>query len=558
MSAATIEATACAGAAFAYNGISIPAGTTQTFKYANQFGCDSVVTVAVTALPHSAYTLDVSACEGSTYVFEGVGIPAGTAQVFTLTNAVGCDSTVTVNVAAWPHSADILSVQVCAGESYVYDGIAIPAGSAQTFTLQNQWGCDSVLTVSVGALPVYSSTLQLSACEGASVVFDGEVIPAGDMRSFAYQTISGCDSVILVQVAALPHAPPTLLAVKVCPGETFTYLGDQIAAGETRVYAFLNAYQCDSMVTISVGEASVDFQTIDVRVCPGEVFLFDNTPVAPGETRQFIYQTTEGCDSIISVTVGAWPAVAPAAQTLRSCPNSATGSLNASASSGGSPPLAFSLNGGGFQSNPVFEGLAPGDYVLSVEDLNGCIASTPARIEARAPLQVRLEDQTLSCESGEVVLRPQVSGDQSGLTLRWSTGASGFQIKASEAGVYWVEATNVCETQRAEAQVGWEDMGDRKFVYVPNVFKPKALLPDNHVFRPLFADGVEALDYRFEVYDRWGELLFRSTLVGEGWPGPFRDQSMQPGVFVWLMEARVNYCGRVIPIQAYGDVTIVD
>ena len=558
LNASAIQASACEGAAYMHYGVGVPAGTAQTFTYLNQFGCDSVVTVTVAALAHTAFSLDVSACDGSTYIFEGVSIPAGTTQIFTLTNAVGCDSIVTVNVAALPHSQETLFVQACAGETYDCNGIAIPAGNAQTFVLQNQWGCDSMLTVSVAALPVYASTLQLTACEGETIVFDGQTIPAGGSQIFSYQTASGCDSVIQVQVVALPLPVPTLLAVKVCPGDTYAYLGDQIAIGETRVYTLQGANQCDSVVTVSVSQASASFQTLDVRVCPGEVFVFDNTPVAPGETRQFVYQTSEGCDSVISVTVGAWPTITPAALSVRSCPNSPTGSLDASQSSGGTPPLSFALNGGVFQANPLFEGLPPGNYILSVEDLNGCVASVPAFVEARAPLKVSLEDQILGCETGEVVLRPQVSGDQSGLALSWSTGATGFQIKVIEAGTYWVEATNVCETRRAEAQVSWEAMGDRKFVYVPNVFKPKALLPANDVFRPLFANGVEVLSYRFEVYDRWGELLFRSARVGEGWPGPFREQSMQPGVFVWLLDAQVSYCGRIIPIRAYGDVTIVD
>lgn len=39
----------------------------------------------------------------------------------------------------------------------------------------------------------------------------------------------------------------------------------------------------------------------------------------------------------------------------------------------GTPPYQFSINGAPFQASPVFPGLANGDYVVVVEDLNGCL-----------------------------------------------------------------------------------------------------------------------------------------------------------------------------------------
>ncbi|MEZ4931926.1 MAG: hypothetical protein R2788_07390 [Saprospiraceae bacterium] len=43
----------------------------------------------------------------------------------------------------------------CAGKSAMYNGTAVPAGGSQVFTLQNADGCDSTVTVSSGCFTAY-------------------------------------------------------------------------------------------------------------------------------------------------------------------------------------------------------------------------------------------------------------------------------------------------------------------------------------------------------------------------------------------------------------------
>ena len=46
----------------------------------------------------------------------------------------------------------------------------------------------------------------------------------------------------------------------------------------------------------------------------------------------------------------------------------------------------------------------------------------------------------------------------------------------------------------------------------------------------------------FRVYDRWGEMIYEAANfafndANTGWDGNFRSQPMDPGVFVWVLEA---------------------
>ncbi len=96
---------------------------------------------------------------------------------------------------------------------------------------------------------------------------------------------------------------------------------------------------------------------------------------------------------------------------------------------------------------------------------------------------------------------------------------------------------------------------------MPNAFKPltegatggaySLSDPSNHVFHPLH-EGVE--DYKLEVFNRWGELIFMSEDLWVGWDGYHRGTLVPVGVYVYKVKAR---CATGEVIEKTGDVTLV-
>ncbi len=70
--------------------------------------------------------------------------------------------------------------------------------------------------------------------------------------------------------------------------------------------------------------------------------------------------------------------------------------------------------------------------------------------------------------------------------------------------------------------------------YVPNAIMPYGV---NRVFRPVavFAgpDG-----YALQVYNRWGQLVFETTDLSQGWDGTFNGKLVESGVYVYLIRFR--------------------
>lgn len=80
---------------------------------------------------------------------------------------------------------------------------------------------------------------------------------------------------------------------------------------------------------------------------------------------------------------------------------------------------------------------------------------------------------------------------------------------------------------------------DELIYYVPNTFTPNGD-EHNNVFNPVFVCGYDPLEYKFEVYNRWGELVFSSQDSQTGWDGTYNGAPAQEGVFGWKLEYKAE------------------
>ncbi len=95
------------------------------------------------------------------------------------------------------------------------------------------------------------------------------------------------------------------------------------------------------------------------------------------------------------------------------------------------------------------------------------------------------------------------------------------------------------------------------FIYVPNAFTPDQ---DglNEEFKPIVG-GSNILNYTFQVFDRWGELLFETNNRNEAWIGDVRsgDYYVKEEVYVWQVLVRYLSNGDVQTERIRGHVTVL-
>jgi gliding motility-associated-like protein len=109
----------------------------------------------------------------------------------------------------------------------------------------------------------------------------------------------------------------------------------------------------------------------------------------------------------------------------------------------------------------------------------------------------------------------------------------------SEGGVYDVmlHVTNEFGCVDSTTIEGAVTAISKGFLKFPNAFKPR---PDggsanrasetNNIFKPVYRD-VDT--YNMQVYNRWGQLIFESNDIDEGWNGIYKGQLAPQAVYVW-------------------------
>jgi gliding motility-associated-like protein len=78
-------------------------------------------------------------------------------------------------------------------------------------------------------------------------------------------------------------------------------------------------------------------------------------------------------------------------------------------------------------------------------------------------------------------------------------------------------------------------------IFVPNAFTPGSAT--NNIFRPI-AVGIAALQY-FQVYNRWGQIVYTTTSIGQGWDGYVNGKLQETGSYIWIAKATA-YTGKII------------
>ena len=201
--------------------------------------------------------------------------------------------------------------------------------------------------------------------------------------------------------------------------------------------------------------------------------------------------------------------------------------------------LSNNLNG--FQE--VFNATGCYDLTLTVVAANGCIATNTVAdavcIVAGPTASFTSSTPEIDFETGSITFtNTSINEDQ----VLWEFG-DGTQstitdpthfYTAQTYGSYDVTLFAIDTNGCIDSITQTFELNDDLKVNVPNSFTPNG---DglNDEFIPIFnmANSVKA--YRFEVYNRWGQIVFESNDITVGWDGKYKGKICQTGTYNWIV-----------------------
>jgi gliding motility-associated-like protein len=183
----------------------------------------------------------------------------------------------------------------------------------------------------------------------------------------------------------------------------------------------------------------------------------------------------------------------------------------------------------------------PGLYWVSVT-LNNC--SGVSSVAVRPPPVLDLGRDVSLCYKAEVTLSSDIAAN----SFLWSTGNVNPSIIVTEPGEYWV----IAQVENCNLTDSIKVSGGEISLYIPNAFTPDndGL---NEVFTPI-GEGIS--NYHLMIFTRWGEMIFESNNINDGWDGKFKGNLCQVDIYAWVLEYG-TICSGDRDLRRYGFVLLM-
>ncbi len=507
-----------------------PSATNTYYVTVTSSGCtDSAsVTVNVTNIPSVAVLpLNPTICEGS------IELSATGATNYTWSPATGLSSTTGATVTASPSATTTYTVigdtQGCTGSATVNVTVITISATANSSDAHCGHSDGSATATTSGTCPQSWSYLWNST--PAQNTITATNLPAGN-----YIITVSCASCIATATATVSNLPS--------PSVSITSITNTICG-----YA-------NGGATASVSGGT-----------PGYSYSWSNgqtgqnlTNVVAG-TYNITITDANGCNAFNTVTITGAPGPSAIISSISEICDRANGSTEVTIS-GGSAPYTYLWSND--STNSITTGLTAGNYYVTVTDNNGCTTSASVNVqEIPGPnADFSANPNVLSILDGPVSFIDNSSGTV--VTWLWNFGdgsqnGSGEELNHDyhNTGTYLVTLivtdTNECTDTTTETII----VKDIFTFYVPNAFTPD----DDGINDYFFPQGEnwDPNDFEMYIFDRWGNLIYRTNTVGDKWNGTVNNNGTQDDmlidVYVYLIRVKElegpkhEYIGRVTLVR---------
>ncbi len=246
----------------------------------NSVGCDSIVGLNLT-IGQSDFVVDQQlACNSYTWIDGNTYTSNNNTATHILTNAAGCDSIIQLDLTIFNVNNTIDQITACDSYTWVNGQTYTSSNNSATYTLTNLGGCDSI--VSLDLTINYSSTTNqnITACNSYTWINGVTYTSSNNTATYTTTNISGCDSIIYLDLtinqlqADIINNAPNLVALPA--NAVYQWLDCNNG------YAAINGETNQTFFATSNGSYAVEVthnNCVDTSLCEsiGNVIVFENS-----------------------------------------------------------------------------------------------------------------------------------------------------------------------------------------------------------------------------------------------------------------------------------------
>lgn len=530
-------------------------------------------------------------------IFDPAAFTTGGVFSYIVPANAGCPAdTATVTVTVLP-STDPLCCQVTFTETHI--NASCNAVCDGTITLASQqpgtefsfddgitFTFDSVMTNLCAG--TYNVAVRLGSClNSMQVVITQPTALVVNVGSIQNVTCFGGTNGSLTATASGGTAPYTYLWDDNCNQTTAVASSNCITAGNYCVTVTDNngctAQDCD--VVTEPTDLSLSFMIVDVSCfgsCDGNATVIPSGGVGPysynwngipgtnnsttqatglcAGTFNLVVTDANGCqEDTLSWVVNQPPQISISSVVVvnETCFGLCDGSISINAPNG----VLFSIDGGtSFQPNGMFVGLCVGNYSIVVRDINDCSTTSTATITGPPPVNASFiaSPQPTTIFNTVIQFTNQSSG---AIAYLWDFAGIGnsvlvdpsFEFPDDTSGTYPVcllaTNANACVDTFCLNVV----INEAFVLYAPNAFSPDGN-GLNEVFF-VYGNDIDPNAFTLQIFNRWGELIFTSNSLDDGWDGTHKGLKVKNDVYVWKVKTKSVSTGK--RFEKIGSVTLI-
>ena len=222
-----------------------------------------------------------------------------TSGVYTdsLQTAKGCDSVVTLNLNVLPIYSVVENAVACDSLRW-FDSLYTISTSNPFKNLYTKDGCDSVVSLH---LTVHSTTTGndiQTACDSYTWMDGTTYQSSTNSPEYTIQNVNGCDSIVTLHLT-INHSTTSTETITAC--DTYSWHGNTYSSTtNTPTYSTINTLGCDSIITLHLTINNSTTGVVNATACDTYSW-HGSTYTASTHTPTFTATNSVGCDSTVTL-----------------------------------------------------------------------------------------------------------------------------------------------------------------------------------------------------------------------------------------------------------------
>jgi len=478
----------------------------------------------------------------------------------------------------------------------------------QTYTVSttlanNAGNCPTTDQVLVTVNPSFITNLTDTICDGSTYFFNGNPINSSGNYVDSLTSVSGCDSVITLDIVISNNPIVTSPDLQICLGDsallipsganTYTWIPtvnpvdnlgqmwvDPIITS-TYVVQGTNLEGCFDLDTLTVIVNPIPLTQLvadDNSICPNTVVQFNASGAATYQWSGIdLTAFTGASQSITAVSSGMYSITGTSAFgcvssdslfiTVYQEPSLTATPILSEICAG--EMVTFQVAGADFyqwsngQSTSTFTYQPSTSESITIIGSNtfGCADTTQVGVIVHPNPLALLDALSLNLLS-DSPFATFYNNSINAFSSAWyfGDGTSSNDNSSEVTHAYPYEDGNYTIILSVSSDFGCLDSteisiqisGDPIY-YVPNTFTPDGD-EHNNVFLPIFTTGFDPASYHLVLYNRWGECVFESFSTDQGWDGYYGGIKVEQGSYSYLIQFFDKKASKIMQLNGHVNV----